>query len=68
MEKFDFCQDQEGHKGREVKSMHAMLFVAFAFVDISEVGIFHFGIDNIDAFAKILNLLFHSTLELLGLM
>ncbi len=58
MKNFNFCWDQEGHKGREVESMHALHFVAFAFVDISEVRIFYFGINIIVAFAKILNLLF----------
>ncbi len=38
--------------------MHAMNFVAFAFVDISEVRIFYFGINDIGAFVKILNSLF----------
>ncbi len=41
-----------------VKLMHAMQFVAFTFVDISEVRIFYCGNNNIVAFAKILNLLF----------
>ncbi len=47
--------------------MHAMHFVALTFVDISEVGIFYFGNNNIVAFAKILNSLFYFTLELLGM-
>ncbi len=40
MKIFDFCRDQEGCKGGEVEMMHAMHFVAFASVDISEVRIF----------------------------
>ncbi len=38
--------------------MHAMHFVAFPFVDISEVRIVYIGINNIVAIAKILNSLF----------
>ncbi len=59
MKIFDFCRDQEGCKGGEVEMMHAMHFVAFAFVDISEVRIFfYFGINNKVAIAKIQNSLF----------
>ncbi len=59
MKFFYFFWDQEGCKGAEVKLMHAMHFVAYTFVDIFEVRIlFYFGINNIVAIAKILNLLF----------
>ncbi len=67
MKFFDFCRNQEGCKGREVILMHAMHFVAFTFVGISEVRIFYFGIDNIIAIAKILHSLFYFTFELLGM-
>ncbi len=40
MKIFDFCWVQEGRKGEKVKWKHAMHFVAFALVDISEVRIF----------------------------
>ncbi len=67
MKIFDFCWDQEGHKGERSNGCMQCILLHLHLLTSLRSEFFYFGINNKVAIAKILNLLFYFTLESLGM-